>query len=140
MGSDKFSFHHIHITSEDPHAAAKWYEDMLGAEIRGEIELRNAPQINLMLGGLLILIRGKRPGENPSNPVPIQHFEGFSSHNEYGTDHFAFNYHGDLRAFCETLRSKGVTLAVKPWEFLPDHWICYIAAPDGVSVELMQAH
>lgn len=42
MSEDKLSFHHIHMISEDPHAAAKWYEDILGATIRGEIELRSA--------------------------------------------------------------------------------------------------
>ncbi len=139
MIDDKISFDHIHIISEDPRNAAKWYVDILGATIRSEKELRSAPQITVSLGGLTILIRGRRPGEVPSEPVPLQAFEDYSSHNEYGTDHFAFTYHGDLRAYCEALRAKGVTFAIEPWEFRPGHLLCYLAAPDGVSIELVQA-
>ena len=29
---------------------------------------------------------------------------------------------------------------VEPWEFLPGISICYVAAPDGVSIELIQAY
>jgi catechol 2,3-dioxygenase-like lactoylglutathione lyase family enzyme len=87
MSADKLSFHHIHIISEDPRASAKWYEDILGATIRDERELRSAPQINVGLGG----------------------------------------------------RAKGATFVVEPWEFSPGGLICYLAAPDGVSIELVQA-
>ena len=139
MSTDKLSFDHIHIISEDPHTAAKWYEDKLGATIRDERELRSAPQITVGLGGMTILIRGRRPGEDPSRPVQMQDFEDYSSHNEYGTDHFGFTYHGDLREYCEELRARGATFVVEPWEFSPGGPICYLAAPDGVSIELMQA-
>ena len=96
--------------------------------------------VNVGLAGLTLLIRGKRPGENPSKPVAMQDFKNYSSHNEYGTDHFGFTYYGDLRAYCEALRAEGVTFAVEPWEIAPGSLICYIAAPDGVSIELVQAH
>ena len=64
----------------------------------------------------------------------------FSSHEEWGTDHFGFTYKGDLRAFCEKLKKKGVRMAVKPWEFKPGLVLCYVAAPDGVSIELIQVN
>jgi type II secretory pathway component GspD/PulD (secretin) len=32
-----------------------------------------------------------------------------------------------------------VKMAVEPWEFKPGLVLCYVAAPDGVSIELMQA-
>mgnify|MGYP002035552011 CR=1 FL=1 len=107
---------------------------MLGTSILGETESRNAPLITVTLGGLAILIRGVRTGEKPTDPVPLQDFGDYASHNEYGVDHFAFTYHGDLRTLCEELRSKGV----KPWEFSLGNTICYLAVPDGVSIELMQ--
>ena len=71
----------------------------------------------------------------------MRDFEDYSSHDEYGTDHFGFTYHGDLRAYCEVLRGRGVEFVVEPWEFIPGSGgvICYIAAPDGVSIELVQA-
>jgi len=32
-----------------------------------------------------------------------------------------------------------VRMAVEPWEFKPGLVLCYVAAPDGVSIELIQA-
>jgi catechol 2,3-dioxygenase-like lactoylglutathione lyase family enzyme len=88
---------------------------------------------------MTIVIRGQRPGEEPVDTKPMQHFDGYSSHDEWGTDHFGFTYRGDLMAFCEKLKKKGVRMAVEPWEFKPGMVLCYVAAPDGVSIELIQA-
>ncbi len=133
------SFDHIHLISEDPKAAAAWYEEILGGEIVADYELRGAPQINVRVGGMQVIIRGRRPGESPVSTRPMQDFADYSSHDEWGTDHFGYTYHGDLNAFCEEIRGKGATLAVEPWEFSPGSLICYVAAPDGVSIELVQA-
>ena len=54
-------------------------------------------------------------------------------------DHFAFIYNGNLKIYCEELRNKGVSFNVEPWNF-PGTSICYVAAPDGVSIELIQAY
>ena len=133
------SFDHIHLISESPAEAAAWYERILGGKIVADYELRGAPQINVQLGGMQIIIRGRRPGESPVSTRPMRDFADYSSHDEWGTDHFGYTYHGDLKAFCEEIRSKGATLAVEPWEFSPGSLICYVAAPDGVSIELVQA-
>ena len=98
MKENDLSFDHIHIISEDPRASAAWYVDKLGATINSEYELRNAPQINVSLGGLMLLIRGRRSGEESVQARANARFEDYSSHNEYGTDHFGFTYRGDLRA------------------------------------------
>ena len=60
------SFDHIHLISEDPKAAAAWYENILGGQIVADYELRGAPQINVQVGGMQVIIRGRRPGETPS--------------------------------------------------------------------------
>lgn len=133
------SFDHIHLISESPEEAAAWYERILGGKIVADYELRGAPQINVQLGGMQIIIRGRRPGESPVSTRPMRDFADYSSHDEWGTDHFGYTYHGDLKAFCEEIRGKGATLAVEPWEFSPGSLICYVAAPDGVSIELVQA-
>jgi catechol 2,3-dioxygenase-like lactoylglutathione lyase family enzyme len=136
----KLSFDHIHLISRDPQAAADWYRDMFGGEIAVVQEsLRGAPQIDVRVGGMMIVIRGQRPGEQPAEPAPMRAFDGYSSHDGWGTDHFGFTFHGDLRAFCAELKQKGVKMAVEPWEFKPGLVLCYVAAPDGVSIELMQA-
>lgn len=134
------SFDHIHLISRDPHAAARWYRDMFGGEIAAvQEDLRGAPQVDVRVGGMTIVIRGQRPGEQPGETRPMQHFDGYSSHDAWGTDHFGFTYHGDLRAFCTELKRNGVRMAVEPWEFKPGMVLCYVAAPDGVSIELIQA-
>lgn len=134
------AFDHVHLISRDPRAAAQWYCEMFGGEISAVQEnLRGAPQIDVQVGSMTIVIRGARPGEQPTATGPMRHFDGYSSHDEWGTDHFGFTYRGDLRAFCAELKGKGVRMAVEPWEFKPGMVLCYVAAPDGVSIELIQA-
>jgi catechol 2,3-dioxygenase-like lactoylglutathione lyase family enzyme len=133
------AFDHIHLISRDARTAADWYREMFGGQIVAEQHLRGAPQIDVRVGDMTIVIRGQRPGEEPATTRPMRHFDGYSSHDEWGTDHFGFTYRGDLRAFCDELKRKGVRMAVEPWEFKPGMVLCYVAAPDGVSIELIQA-
>ena len=72
-----------------------------------------------------------------SDPKPVTQYADYSSHNEWGTDHFGFMYRGDLAAFCDELRGKGVSFPVELKTF-NGNTLCYVAAPDGVSIELMQ--
>jgi lactoylglutathione lyase len=137
--SEAIAFDHIHLISRDAKAAADWYREMFGGEIVAEQQLRGAPQIDVRIGGITLVIRGDRPGEAPVPTKPMQHFDGYSSHDEWGTDHFGFTYRGDLRAFSAELKKKGVRMAVEPWEFKPGLVLCYVAAPDGVSIEMIQA-
>ena len=138
MSNPAFTFDHVHIIARDPHASAKWYVEKLGATIKADTMARGAPQIFVELGGTTILIRGKRPGEAPGEKRAIAPFSDFSSHNEWGTDHFGFMYKGDLRAFCKELSAKGVSFPVELKEGVNGSLLCYVAAPDGVSIELMQ--
>jgi lactoylglutathione lyase len=138
MSNPAFKFDHVHIISDDPHASADWYVRMFGAEIRADTVARGAPQIFVDLGGMTILIRGRRPGEAPVAARPIRQFADFSSHNAWGTDHFGFLYQGDLEAFCDGLRAKGAAFPVELKKGVNGNLLCYVAAPDGVSIELMQ--
>jgi catechol 2,3-dioxygenase-like lactoylglutathione lyase family enzyme len=138
MSNPAFKFDHVHIISDDPEAAASWYVEMFGAEVTANTMARGAPQIFVALGGMTILIRGRRPGEAPAAASPIRHFADFSSHDAHGIDHFGFLYQGDLTAFCEELRAKGVSFPVALKRGVGGSLLCYVAAPDGVSIELMQ--
>lgn len=138
MSNPALSFDHIHIIAADPAKTAAWYVEMLGADIKADTMARGAPQIFLALGGTNIVIRGKRPGENPSSTRPIEPFDDFSSHNEWGTDHFGFMYDGDLKAFHDELAAKGVQFPTPLKQGVHGRWLCYISAPDNVSIELMQ--
>lgn len=138
MSNPAFKFDHVHIISETPKASADWYVQMFGATIAADTIARGAPQIFVTIGGMTILIRGARRGETPGAARPIQAFTDFSSHNARGIDHFGFLYQGDLAAFCDELRAKGVTFPVPLKAGVGGRLLCYIAAPDGVSIELMQ--
>ena len=139
MSNPAFAFDHVHLISADPHAAAAWYVEMFGARVARDTVARGAPQIFVELGGMTILIRGRRPGEAPEAARPIRPYADFSSHNALGTDHFGFMYRGDLAAFCAELRAKGVTFPVELKEGVGGSRLCYVAAPDGVSIELMES-
>jgi catechol 2,3-dioxygenase-like lactoylglutathione lyase family enzyme len=138
MSNPAFKFDHVHIISENPRASVEWYVEMFGATIAADTVTRGAPQIFVDLGGMTILIRGRRPGEDPVPARPIRPYADFSSHNGWGTDHFGFLYQGDLAAFCAGLHAKGVTFPVELKQGVGGSLLCYVFAPDGVSIELMQ--
>jgi catechol 2,3-dioxygenase-like lactoylglutathione lyase family enzyme len=138
MSNPAFKFDHVHIISENPKASAAWYVEMFGATIASDTIARGAPQIFVEVGGTTIIVRGHRPGETPTAARPIQPYADFSSHNAWGTDHFGFMYQGDLTALCDALRAKGVTFPVPLKKGVGGSLLCYVAAPDGVSIELMQ--
>lgn len=138
MANRKLSFDHIHLIATDPNMTAEWYRDVLDADIVASYETRNAPQINVQLGGITLLIRGQRKGETPQTPATMRAYDDYSSHNEWGTDHFGYTYHGDLRSYCDSLKERGCNFSVEPWEFTPGNWLCYLSAPDGVSIEIVE--
>ena len=138
MSNPAFRFDHVHIIAPDPQASARWYVEMLGATVSADTIARGAPQIFVELGGTTILIRGKRPDEHPTDKNEIRPFNDFSSHEQWGTDHFGFMYKGDLRAFVEGLIAKGVETPVALKAGVNGALLCYISAPDNVSIELME--
>ena len=60
-----FTFDHIHLLSSNPQEAADWYCEMLEGTIEKNEVIRDAPSINVRLGSLQLIIRGKRSGESP---------------------------------------------------------------------------
>ena len=139
MSGVQIVFDHVHIICKDPGTAAQWYADMLGGTITRRSEVRGAPQIAVKFEGATILVRGQRPGEQPGEKNPLQHFADFISHDQWGTDHFGFKVIGDMTDFCNEIREKGGEFSVEPYEFLPGTRIAYLAGPDGVSIELVES-
>lgn len=139
MASHSIAFDHIHLISAEPDAAADWYVNILGGTITDRYELRGAPQIVVTFGDATLLIRGQRPGENPGETSGLRSFSDFASHDQWGADHFGFRVSGDFKSFCQGVREKGGMFSVEPHEFLPDFHIAYLAAPDGVTVEIVEA-
>lgn len=133
-----FVIDHVHIIAKDPRASAQWYVEKLGAEITADSDVRGAPQIAVSLGGMNLMVRGARAGEEPMAPDTFNDYGDYSSHNRWGADHIGFNYQGDLAAYCEELKANGVTFSVPLKNNPTGLKLCFIEAPDGVSIELIQ--
>ena len=52
---------------------------------------------------------------------------------------FCFHLQRRSAEILQNLREKGVRFNVEPWEFIPGFIICYVAASDGVNIELIQS-
>ena len=138
MSNPAFRFDHVHIIARDPHASARWYVEKLGATIAADTLVRGAPQIFVALGGITILIRGKRPGRRRSihgrsSPSPT-----FRAMTSGVPTTLASCTRVILRPSVKKLRAKGVALPVPLKKGVNGALLCYIAAPDNVSIELMQ--
>jgi len=139
MSNPACTLDHRPSISQPPHASANWYVEMCGAAIVADTIAYGAPQLFLELGGQTLIMRGHREGATPVPARPMQPCARFASHNAWGTDHFGFLYHGDLRAFPDELRAKGVQFPVELQQGNGGHVRCYVSAPDGVSIALMKA-
>jgi catechol 2,3-dioxygenase-like lactoylglutathione lyase family enzyme len=128
VGNANISFDHVHLISEDPHAAAAWYADKLGGEIGKSGEVRGAPQIYVNFDGAALIIRGRRPGEQVDKKGGLQ----------WGTDHFGFRVSEDLDGFCDGLRQKGVRFTLEPTNINPALRIAFIEGLEGEIIELLQ--
>jgi lactoylglutathione lyase len=128
MNEANLVFDHVHLISKDAKSAAEWYVKKLGGKVINISEFRGAPQVVVAFKEMSIIIRGQRNGEqiNAKNGV------------SWGTDHFGFRVDGDFDGFCGDLKKNGVTFTVEPMDFSPTVRIAFIAAPDGVSIELLQ--
>ena len=125
----KFKYTHLHLRSEDPEAAAKFYCDNLGAVVRSERALSTTKSIQLELDGqALMTISGRAEGEDPV---------AGSTEPRYGLDHFGFEV-DDMDAVVAHLKADGVHFICEPWTMPSGSTVAFIEAPDHVSAELIQ--
>lgn len=127
MPDTQLAFDHVHLVAKDPQATAQWYVETLGGSVWKSVEVRGAPQVYVSVGNALVIVRGERGGEKIGSKPGL----------EWGVDHFGLRVSGDFDAFCEGLRRKGVAFNLEPTDFNPTTRIAFIAAPDGVSIELL---
>lgn len=127
MPDASLAFDHVHLVARDPQATADWYVQKLGGKIVRSLVVKGAPQIYVLFGGFIVIVRGQRPAEAAQDRAGLQ----------WGIDHFGLRVHGDFDRFCEDLRRRGVTFRLDPTDFNPTTRIAFIDAPDGVSVELL---
>ena|SRR5262249_9055493 len=121
-----FTYDHIHLRSPDPEATAKYYERMFGAEIIRTMQ-QGKPRIDLKLGGANIFIAPVEPGGGV-NPPPITPYQGL--------DHFGLTV-TNIDAVAAELKAKGAEFTREPTTVRPGVRVCFIRAPEGVSIELL---
>jgi catechol 2,3-dioxygenase-like lactoylglutathione lyase family enzyme len=117
---------HVHLRTINPEAMAEWFEKMLGAEVLRSTQ-EGKPRIDLKLGGANIFIAPVTAGDgvNASPTIPYR-----------GLDHFGLAVTG-IDAIAAELKKKGVEFTKEPTTVRPGVRICFIKAPEGVSIELL---
>ena len=128
MPQASIQFDHVHLICQDPESTVRFFVDKLGGEEKQRAEVQGAPQVHVRFNGATVIIRGQRTGEKASPKGGL----------EWGTDHFAFSVDGDFDAYCDELKSKGVTFTMDPVDFNPTTRIAFIQTTDGVSIELVR--
>ena len=122
----QITWDHIHLRTANPEGMAQWFETMLGAELRRSMQ-EGKPRIDLKLGGANIFIAPVTPGDgvNSAPTIPYR-----------GLDHFGLAVSG-IDAIAGDLKKKGVEFTKEPTTVRPGVRICFIRAPEGVSIELL---
>jgi lactoylglutathione lyase len=123
----KYTWDHIHLRTTNPEGTAQWYERMLGAEVIRTLQ-QGAPRIDLKLGGANIFIAPVTAGDGV-NPPPTTPYRGL--------DHFGLTVTG-IDAIAADLKAKGVEFTKEPTTVRPGVRVCFIRAPEGVSIELLE--
>jgi lactoylglutathione lyase len=121
-----FTWDHIHLRTTNPDAMAEWFEKMLGAEVLRSMQ-EGKPRIDLKLGGAKIFIAPVAPGDGV-NAAPATPYRGL--------DHFGLSVTG-IDAIAADLKKKGVEFTREPTTVRPGTRVCFIKAPEGVSIELL---
>lgn len=122
-----FTWDHIHLRTTDPEAMAAWFEKMLGAEVIRTMQ-QGAPRVDLKLGGADIFIMPVKDGDsvNAAPKIPYR-----------GLDHFGLAVTG-IDAIAADLKAKGAEFTMEPTTVRPGIRVCFLRAPEGVSVELLE--
>ena len=123
----KFTWDHIHLRTTDPEAMATWFEKMLGAEVVRTV-VQGAPRIDLKVGGADVFIMPVKDGDavNAAPKIPYR-----------GLDHFGLAVTG-IDAVVAELKTKGAEFTMEPTIARPGVRVCFLRAPEGVSVELLE--
>jgi lactoylglutathione lyase len=123
----KVTWDHIHLRTTDPEGTARWYERMLGAEVI-RTNQQGSTRIDLKIGGANVFIAPVTAGDGV-NPAPTTPYRGL--------DHFGLTVTGIDEVAAE-LKAKGVEFTREPTTVRPGVRVCFIRAPEGVSIELLE--
>ena len=121
-------FDHIHINSRNPQRSAKWWANTFGAVILPEVEAGGMLFAPVSLDDVKITFSGPRPSVTGAlgEPAPIPH---------YGLEHLGVTV-DDLEASLAVFRAQDLEIYERRQS--PAYKIAFVAAPDGVCLELME--
>ena len=129
------SLDHIHIYSSDSDASAAFYcQHFEAKEVLRNENVYGQERVFLSLGGQLVVIGPFPPGIEPADPPAAG--DGAYSHG-FGVAHFGVRVL-DVEAATRELAESGVAILTQPTQEDSGLRYAYIAAPDGVVVELTQ--
>lgn len=123
----KFTWDHIHLRTTNPEAMAAWFETMLGAEVIRTMQ-QGAPRIDLKVGGANVFVMPVKHGDG-THAAPTIPYRGL--------DHFGLAVTG-IDAVAAELKAKGAEFTMEPTNVRPGVRVCFLRAPEGVSVELLE--
>ncbi len=126
METPRYSIDHIHYRTLDPEAAAAFWRDVFGATEKGRVVNNGRLRVMFDLGGLAIFVE-EVPAGTPGTPPPAF----------LGLEHLALSV-TDMDAAVAELTAKGATLAKPVSSPRPGIRICFVNAPDGAQVELVE--
>ncbi len=126
MANAKITWDHIHLRTPNPDGMAQWFEKMLGAESQADHAAGQGAH-RFEARWRQYFHRSGRPDDNV-NAAPTIPYRGL--------DHFGLAVSG-IDEIAADLKSKGVEFTKEPTTVRPGVRICFIKAPEGVSIELL---
>lgn len=129
------SLDHIHIYAADPHVSAQFYERHFEAkEVHRNTGEDGKVQLFLALGNQIVVVASFPAGMTPA--APPDSGDGAYAHG-FGVAHFGLRVL-DIAAAIQELGDAGVRILTEQCQGFSGLEYAYIAAPDGVVIELTQ--
>ena len=122
----EFTWDHVHIKTFDVPSSAAWLQDKLGATSLPGTKVSEA-RADLTIGGVKLIVTHVKQGDG-TNPTPAIPYAGF--------EHFGLGVR-DIDKVAAELKAKGVEFTREPTTVRPGVRVCFIKAPEGVSIELL---
>ncbi len=127
MGTPRYGMDHIHYRATDAQAAAAWWVRVLGAVETGrQTTPAGSLRIVLALAGQTIFVEAAA-GDAPTQPAMPHR----------GLEHIGLTV-DDMDAAVADITARGGVLARAVSSPRPGIRICFVAAPEGAEVELVE--
>ncbi len=129
------SLDHIHIYAAEPEESARFYQQHFDAKpVHRNANANGDTRIFLALGGQVLVVGSFPSGLTPASPPEAG--DGGYTHG-FGVAHFGLRV-ADVHLAIEELSASRVPVLSQPIREASGLTYAYVAAPDGVVIELTQ--